>query len=54
MASIETVVNDGTKKILSKPLTPNDAYALSWNSARQVWDIQVEKQGGGQAVNDAN
>jgi len=53
MASIETTANDGSSTTVSKPLVPDNAYSLSWNDARQAWDIQVEKQGGGQA-NDAN
>jgi hypothetical protein len=53
-ASIETLANDGSKTILSRPLAPENTYTLSWNDTRQAWDIEAAKQGGGAAVNDGN
>ncbi|HEX3469487.1 MAG TPA: hypothetical protein VHT05_15505 [Candidatus Elarobacter sp.] len=44
-AAIETNGSDGSKTTVSRPLALGNLYTLSWNDARQAWDIQEQRQG---------
>jgi len=54
MASIETNASDGSRTTLSRPMALGNLYTMTWNDARQAWDIQAERQGGGTANSDGN
>jgi hypothetical protein len=46
-ASIETDATDGSQTTVSRPMTLGNIYTINWNDARQAWDIQEARQGGG-------
>jgi hypothetical protein len=54
MASIATNASDGSQTTLSRPMALGNLYTMTWNDARQAWDIQAQRQGGGTANGDGN
>ncbi len=46
-ASVETNASDGSQTTISRPMALGNIYTMSWNDARQAWDIQEARQGSG-------
>jgi hypothetical protein len=53
-ASIETNASDGSRTTVSRPMALGNVYTINWNEARQAWDIQAQRSGGGEANSEGN
>jgi hypothetical protein len=53
-ASIETNASDGSQTTVSRAMALGNIYTLSWNDARQAWDIQQAQQGANATNANAN